>query len=618
MSRKLAIALLALSVLSHWPIGHTDFTYDDRDFVEQNASLRSFDAALGAILLPFPPEQPERGLYRPLTSLSYALDRAVFGDDSYGYHAVNVALYALVVLLVYALARLYFCEPGGAGSCEPSGAGSWTAFAAALLFSVHPVHCDAVDSISARSELLALGWSLAGLLTFLRAARGEGPRAQRLAFASAGLYALGCASKETAVLLPVVALLHLFALEGASSSWRAFARRYLDLALPMLGVACLYLALRLQVLGGFGPSEPVLAGQSAIERIATMGSVYLEYARLLVFPHALQLDFYYQEIVGLPEAVGLRSLAGLVLAACAIGAVAASLRSRLRTGERGLADPRGLAIAGLGSALVFFAPFAHVVGIGALMAERFLFSSSLGIVFCAVGLVVALAAQSTTLARLGIGRRAARALGMGLLALLVGAGLARSHARAIEWRDGVELWRAAGRQTPDDYRVYTNIAVHWIDRGRLDKAEAALKRALELRPGQAAAELNLAVVLTERGQLEEARAIYHALLAHDPDNVVAWHNLGSVVSQQHRDSEAIPYIERALALNPNHELSRTSLAFLRDRIARAQRFLHDNRVQPESSEDPKFLDLYARACRMTGDNACADRFEALSTERSAP
>ena len=39
-------------------------------------------------------------LYRPLTNLSYALDHSIWGEVARGYHLGNVALYAIVVLLV--------------------------------------------------------------------------------------------------------------------------------------------------------------------------------------------------------------------------------------------------------------------------------------------------------------------------------------------------------------------------------------------------------------------------------------------------------------------------------------------------------------------------------------
>ena len=157
VSRAAALLLLLASVFVHVPFGTAEFSFDDRDFIQVNESLRSLPGAWNALTEAFPPDQPERGLYRPLLTLSYALDFSAFGAEPRGYHVVNALLYGGVVCLVYTLARRYF------------GTASLTAFAAALLFAVHPVHCDAVDTVSGRSELLALAFSIASLLAFLRA-----------------------------------------------------------------------------------------------------------------------------------------------------------------------------------------------------------------------------------------------------------------------------------------------------------------------------------------------------------------------------------------------------------------------------------------------------------------
>src|SRR4029453_1288538 len=49
----------------------------------------------------------ESGLYRPLTTLSYLFNYAILRneDRSAGYHAVNLLLHVVNVLLVYALLR---------------------------------------------------------------------------------------------------------------------------------------------------------------------------------------------------------------------------------------------------------------------------------------------------------------------------------------------------------------------------------------------------------------------------------------------------------------------------------------------------------------------------------
>jgi hypothetical protein len=160
LSLGIALSVALLCTAIHWPGDGAQFTYDDREFIERNASIRSPGAALGVFFAPFPPEQPERGLYRPLTNLSYAADYALWENRAQGFHLDNLFVHAGIVLLVYALALAYRPSPLFAGCV-------------ALAFALHPVHADAVDSVAGRSELLCLFFALGSLLCFLRALRAE-------------------------------------------------------------------------------------------------------------------------------------------------------------------------------------------------------------------------------------------------------------------------------------------------------------------------------------------------------------------------------------------------------------------------------------------------------------
>ena len=585
MQSRIAFALVALSVLLHWPFGHTDFVYDDVDFVLENASLRSFGGAFEAMLSPFPPDQPERGLYRPFAALSHAADFGLFGLDPRGHHIVNVLLYGALVWLVYALARNWF------GETSP------TAVAASLLFAAHPVHCDAVDTVSGRSEVLALFFMVASILLFLRASpAGSASASRRLGAASAFLYLLACGSKETAVLLPVVLVLHLLARDGAPDGALAFARRALDRTSLHLGIACIYLAVRLEVLGGFGPAQPVLEGISPLARASTAGAVFAEYLRLLVWPGVLQLDFYYQQTIGVPGRPTLQSIVGWAsVSALALGWTTATVGA-LRGRATSLASPRGLWIAGLGSASVLLLPVSHLFDIGALMAERFLFAPSLGFVLFATGL----AAHGL---RRAVGDRKTRRL----VAIVVVAGLAtaggvRSGMRASEWRDGVQLWESLARLTPGDYRPYSNAATHWLARGDYAAAEQMLRTALSLESGDPAVQANLAVALTQRGELAAAEEIYRTLLEQDPSSAHTWFSLGVIELRRERVARALVHFEQALSAEPNFEPARTQAAEARSRIEAARRYIHQNRVRAQESDDPDFQATFQRACKIADQN----------------
>jgi tetratricopeptide (TPR) repeat protein len=543
--RWLLPLLLLVSVLVHWPGSRADFSYDDRDFVETNQSIRTLAGALAAFGEPFPPDQPQRALYRPLTNLSYALDHSIWGEVARGYHLGNVALYAIVVLLVYRLAFLYLPARG-------------YAFSVALLFSLHPVHCDAVDSVSGRSEILCLLFSLTALILFLRATREPRPRPCRPALlASAAAYALACLAKESGAVLPAILVAHCWILRppqraGGARAWLGQLRP----VLPHAVVLALYLPLRLAVLGRFSPEIAILRGSDFWTHFHTMGTVFFFDLRLLILPNVLEVDYYYQALIGLVDRPTPASILGWLgmLALLAIG-LRLTLRhfgARAQAGQPGIARERAAALCAFSLFFGTLFPYSHVLEIGALIAERFLFAPSLGFL-----LLVVLAARRLLRSRLH--GRATPAVATLLVLLLAGAGAWRSHSRAAEWRDPARLWRSAERHLRGDKRVHTNLAAVHIERGELARAREQLDKALAIDSDYLPALGNLGVLQLERGQLDEAGKTYRRILELAPRDFLAWNNLGIIELRRLRYAAAIDHFRRALEINPNFAWARRNL-----------------------------------------------------------
>ncbi len=206
-------------------------------------------------------------------------------------------------------------------------------------------------------------------------------------------------------------------------------------------------------------------------------------------------------------------------------------------------------------------------------------------------------------------RNVRRACAAVVLTVVAIAGGVRSGWRATEWRDGIRLWESLAQLTPSDYRPHSNAATHWIERADYDKAEAALRRALALESRDPAVHANLAVVLLERGDLDAAESIHRSLLASNPNEVNSWLNLGVIELKRNRVSRALEHFEQALSLNPNFEPARIQAESARARIDAARRYMHLRRALARESTDAAFLASYARACRVAGDDECADRHE---------
>src|SRR5262245_5475234 len=192
-----AIAAMAAAVAVYLNALNNPFVYDDYHTVVNNTSLERL-SDLRAIVM--------HDVTRPIVNLSYAIDRQLFGRGSLGFHRTNLALHALNVLLLFVLARRLYSEVRlkadttyAASGFSRTSTPTLMAFAAALLFAVHPMMTEAVGYVSGRSELLCGVFFLLALMAGGRWLRGGGIA---WAIATIGLWAGALASKEIGAMFP--------------------------------------------------------------------------------------------------------------------------------------------------------------------------------------------------------------------------------------------------------------------------------------------------------------------------------------------------------------------------------------------------------------------------------
>ena len=100
-------------------------------------------------------QMPNALFYRPLASLSWGLDWALWGDVAAGYHVTDIALHGANALLLFGWLRSLGQDPSpGAPSDSAVSRGDIEALLAALLFAVHPLTMETVPAIARRPDLL--------------------------------------------------------------------------------------------------------------------------------------------------------------------------------------------------------------------------------------------------------------------------------------------------------------------------------------------------------------------------------------------------------------------------------------------------------------------------------
>jgi protein O-mannosyl-transferase len=539
--------LLGVVVLVYANSLWNGFTMDDGLYILQNPQVTA-----PTIRGLFTPNQFSKVL-RPLTFATFAVNWFGGHGQPLGFHAVNLLLHAGVVCLLYLLLRKLLAA---------SGHGNTVAFAAALLFAVHPIHTEAVSSIVGRAELLAAGFLMAAWLWHLE-------DREPLALIC---FALALLSKESAMAFLPLVLVGDYT-KGQLKSYLRYAR--------IAGITSLYVVVlwRLQE-GRFGTGaiskmDNPLASIPALWRILNALHVAWKYVALQVYPANLSCDYSFNQI---PVYLDLRHSLPWVaatLAAIAVWIWAARKRKS------------GLVLAG-GIYLCGFAITANVLmPVGTIMGERLAYFSSVG--FC---LLLALAWSWLQVRR--------RTLAFGVLAILVGALGIRTVVRNRDWKDDLTLYSDAVRAAPNSAKMHSNLGYAYLNQGNLDLARKELDAALQIYPNnpdslegygllesrtgnyQAAGRMmeaafytsardnpnydymavNLAALYVQTGHLDGALELLNREIAEAPDYGRAWSNRAVVFYKRGEIAKAGADAETALRLDPGNTQAQNVMRLL--------------------------------------------------------
>ena len=417
------------------------------------------------------------GLHRPLTILSYAVNRALFGPGVLAFHAVNVLLHAGVALL---LLRIFLVL----------GFGMSVAWSAAAIFAVHPIHTEAVNIVTGRSELLAAFFLFFALLMAFRAGRWH-----RVAVGAS--YAAALLSKESAAVLPLLLVL---GDTYINRQWRDLLRRrwalYAQVALTTLA----WLAMRRWALPfAHLPSNiPYALDNPLVELPRIWGlftalKVQVLYVGTMIFPAGLNA-IYVESMFG-----AVRSLADPWWALLLLMLLAAVVITYLGWRRR---EAFALGMLWQGAAALVTANLFVVTPF--LMAERFTYAPSAGFALAAAGLVAA-AVRGVGSARQ---ERAIKSLFVVWMTLLAGSTLLRNQ----DFQDGLRLWQHEVRQRPDNTRAWILLGGALDEAGRTQEAEEAYRQAQRLTPGFVETQLALGSLHLRLGRASDARDDYLRIL----------------------------------------------------------------------------------------------------------
>ena len=558
LPRSQAAVLLLACVLTYANAVGGGFTYDDKAIVRDNPRIQT-PANFPKIFTTtyFGGPRGSGTAYRPVLLVSYAVQWWIHGRQAAAFHAVNILLHACATLLFASLLLRIRIAPAAA-------------FAAALLFAVHPLEVEAVASLVGRGEVLASVFALLYLRLALSVFESRPARIVSLA-AALGCFALSVLTKESGSSAPALAfLLFVYVAEGSLSGRlrSAFVR-----GLPVLAGSAATLVgvlfVRRWALGGFlkPPDYGIFEVENALAHVgpgtrAVNACVILfRYLGRFVLPLHLSGDESAWSIRVVAPGSPVAIAAVLLLAALAVAAL------------RRLSSRSPLALGFLFFCLALLPASNLLFFTGTIFAERIAYLPSAGLCLAAGAL---LAGTAPALSALAPSRRKLLAA----VALLLAA---RTVVRNAVWWSDEGLFLNLVRTAPDSAKAHYDIAYiwagerqyarargeyatataiydgywdAWAGKGRMeldlrlyDAAEKSYRKAIDANDDYENGYFGLGLVREARGNLAGAEEIYREGLARKADSLPLAYRLALMRSRLGWPA-AVPDWKRALALGP--------------------------------------------------------------------
>ncbi|MCW3075705.1 MAG: hypothetical protein JWO32_314 [Bacteroidetes bacterium] len=244
--------------------GH--ISWDDPEMVFKNKAVRDFD--LKALFT-----NHYVGNYIPVTMLFHSLTWQLFENNDGAHHLVNIAFHLLNGILVYAIGNKIFKN-------------NLIANTGMIIFLLHPLQVESVAWISELKNILSTTFYLGAVLSYIQFLV---TKKSKFYFFTLLLFILGCLSKSSVVILPLILLITDVLIH------QTFRITYFLNKLPFLALSVLFglINIKAQTADQFINYSHAF---SYLQRIALAGYALIKYLLLFIFPSNLSVIYPYPEL----------------------------------------------------------------------------------------------------------------------------------------------------------------------------------------------------------------------------------------------------------------------------------------------------------------------------------
>ena len=442
--------------------------------------------------------------YRPLVTLSLFINYTIGGLNPLNYHITNILLHIANTLLVFAiLKRLKLTET--------------RALIVSTLFAIHPMGIEVVTFVSGRSDALASCFMLLCIFAFLKSSKNW-----KWLMLSAASFLCALLSKESAVITPAILLLIVLLFEQQRSKPKIIT------AISCILLAVCYTTLRITAATGAIHGALSLIAESTLwERILTLPAILFTYARILLWPWPLHMEYHFVTQSILAPSV-LFFIAFLMLG---------TAYYILRRSEEAK-KLRSYYLFWLAWIALTLAPVLHIpLAQTSTVREHWLYLPSIGAFVLLTGLPVwKKLSQKSLMIMLTV-----------IILILGGTTIDRN----LDWLDPVRLYEHDLQYEPQSFLMWNNLGTEYYQKGRRAEAKHAFEMAITQSPNESygIAYNNYGVILDDEAQTERAMDFYRKSIELS-DYELGYSNLAKSYISQGKPSEAKLVVEKGLEANP--------------------------------------------------------------------
>jgi tetratricopeptide (TPR) repeat protein len=532
--QKALYAILLFLILSITPLVtyfntlHNDFVFDDLLIIQGNETLSSLNSISSIINI-------TTKKYRPVRTLSYAIDYHFSGLNPFSYHISNIVYHIINVFLIYLITHFVLKN-------------RVAAFITALLFAVHPVHTESVTYISGRRDILFTLFYLTGFYSFLKYRKTQ--RFYFILFSMAA-YLLSIGSKEMGVTLPAIFLVYDLIngldqrekgpgsnpVKESIKTFKKLWAQHKYFYSPFLTGALFFTFYKVFI---NSPShQKGYYGDSLLTTFLTVVKIIPHYLKLLVFPITLIADYSYDAFPLVSSPFNWSFLAS-----------ATFLILLLLIIVRMVTRKKWIAFGGIWFFITLL-PVCHIIPHHELLAERYLYLPSYG--FC---LIIALLFTS-----LLENKRYLPLILPAFIAIIVLFSL-RIIDRNKDWKDGMALWSKTVSTVPRCARAQSNLGVEYIKEGKHTEAMSHFQSALKINPAYAEAHNNTGLVYKEQGMYDDALNSFWSAIKFKRRYFEAMSNMANTADLQGKHDNAIKLFKIIVKKRPGYAQAHNNLGVI--------------------------------------------------------